>query len=66
VQRNGFLSKECEDCNSDCYDKPLRCVLAPRANRFSIFLELKLLSELKYSMERRIVMIFVNEHSIAE
>lgn len=66
AERNGFLSKECKDCNSNCYDKPLRCVLAPGGNRFSIFLELKLLSELNYSMENSVVMIFVNEHSVAE
>jgi hypothetical protein len=66
VQRKGFLSKVCEDCNSNCYDKPLQCVPAPGRNRFSIFLEPNLLSEQKRSLELGVIMIFVSKHSVAE
>jgi hypothetical protein len=45
--------------------QPLRCMLAPGGNRFSIFLEFKLLSE-EHNMERTGTMIFVNRHSVAE
>ena len=43
----------------------LRCVLAPGGNRFSIFLEFKLLSA-QHSMERKVTVISVDTHSVAE